>query len=95
MADNEKQEAQLPADDDKAKDKAPAKVKKEKVSIFKRLGKFFRECRGELKKIVWYSREQTFHSSVLVIVCIIIVSAVVAGFDLMFSKGLQWLASLV
>ena len=68
---------------------------KDKVSIFKKIGKFFRECRSELKKIVWYNREQTFRSSVLVIVCIIIVGVVVAALDFAFSRGLIWLGNLI
>ena len=93
MAENEKQVTA--AADDKAKEKAPAKVKKDKVSIFKKLGKFFRECRSEMKKIVWYSREQTIRSSIVVIVFIIIIGVIVSALDFGFSKCLNLLAGIV
>ena len=57
--------------------------------------KTWREYSSECKKIVWYSREQTFHSSVLVIVSIVVVAAIVSGLDYGFYQALLWLGRLV
>ena len=48
-----------------------------------------------MKKIVWYSKEQTFRSSVIVIVSILVLSVLVSGLDFAFSHLLLWLGELV
>ncbi len=48
-----------------------------------------------MKKIVWYSRHDTIHSTILVIVSIVIVSAVVSVLDLGFTSGLMALGKLI
>ena len=59
MADKEQKVAQQST----AKDK-PAKEKAKKpnafVRFFKRVAKFFRDCKGEIKKIVWPTPKATF-----------------------------------
>lgn len=89
------------AKDDAKKSKADAKGKKktEKKGFFKRIGaslkKFWKIMKSELKKVVWYSRKQTFTSTLLVLV-VMAVSAVVIGLvDLGLSKGLEFIANLV
>ncbi len=68
--------------------------KNKKPSIGKRIGSFFRGMKSELKKIVWFSREQTFRSSVVVIVSIVIFSLFISALDYGFSQGLRWLGGL-
>ena len=70
------------------KNSAPAKtstnaVKKSegKLPFFKRIGKWFREMRSELKKVVWPSGKQTVNNTVTVIVCVIVVGACIWIFD--------------
>ena len=66
---------------------APAKpvtaVKKDdtKPGFFKRIGKWFREMKSELKKVVWPSGKQTVNNTVTVIVCVIVVGACIWIFD--------------
>ena len=79
----------------KAKEAAKEEKKKNKVPLKERVGKFLREYKSELKKIVWYSREQTFKSSVVVVVSIIITGAVVGGLDWCFSHLITWLGTLI
>ncbi len=86
-------EASKPAKD--AKEEVKKASKKDKPALKERVAKAWREYKSELKKIVWYNREQTFRSSVVVVVSIIIVSACVGGLDWVFSKLLMWLGSLV
>lgn len=94
MSDIEKKvETETAVKSDKKTDKKADRVKK--PSLKERLAKSLREYKSELKKIVWYSREQTFHSTVVVIVSILLVGAAVAVVDFGFSHLLSWLASLI
>lgn len=85
-------ESAKPEKDEKEAKKA---ARKDKPSLKERVAKSWREYKSELKKIVWYNREQTFRSSVVVVVSIIVVSACVGGLDWVFSKLLMWLGTLV
>ena len=64
-------------------------IKREKVK------ESLKSYKSEMKKIVWYSREQTVHSSIVVIVCIVFIGAVIAALDFGFSHLLSWIAALV
>ena len=92
--DNEKKVT--PAEDSsvKAAEKKAA-AKKNKVPFKERVAKFWRENKAEMKKIVWYSKEQTFRSSVIVIVSILVLSVLVSGLDFVFSHLLLWLGEIV
>lgn len=75
--------------------KSVSKPKNAKPSLGARIARSWREYKSELKKIVWYSREQTIRSSILVVVSILVVGAVISGLDFAFSHFLTWLARLV
>ena len=66
---------------------APAKavtaVKKDdtKPGFFKRVGKWFREMRSELKKVVWPTRKQLINNTVVSVVVMLISALGVWGFD--------------
>ena len=79
-----------------SKKDVPAKEKKadKKPGFFKRIGKYFRECKSEMKKIVWSSKKQTFNNTVVVIVAMIVIGAIVVGLDYLFSWIIQGLISL-
>ena len=79
MSENEKLEQTKPAKSEKKKDAKPG--------IFARIGKWFKEMRSELKKVVWPTGKQTLNNTVIVIVCCIIVGICIWLFD--------WLASSV
>ena len=76
-----------PAKADKKKDAKPDKKKDAKPGIFARIGKWFKEMKSELKKVVWPSGKQTLNHTISVIVCCIIVGICIWLFD--------WLASSV
>ena len=79
-----------------SKKDAPVKEKKveKKPGFFKKLGKFFRESKSEMKKIVWSSKKQTFNNTVVVIVSMLVIGAIVVGLDYLFSWVIQGLISL-
>lgn len=93
MADKEKK---LP--DAGVGDKEPKKVQKAekpKVSLGARLSKFWREYKSELKKIVWFSRDDTIRGTILVLVSIVVVSIVISALDMTFSTALLALGRLI
>lgn len=52
-----------------------------KPSIFSRIGKFFRDQKGEMKKIVWPPKKQVINNTGIVLVAIALFAVVVCGFD--------------
>ena len=66
--------------------KKPAKAKK--PGLFKRIGKFFRECASEMKKVTWLSRKETVKSSIVVIVVTAALCAVIGILDTALEMGL-------
>ena len=71
-----------------AKEKAVAPttnaVKKEdvkKLSFFKRVKKWFREMRSELKKVIWPTPKETAKKTGVALVVMVISAIVIWGFD--------------
>ena len=58
------------------------------------LGKWFREMRSELKKVVWPSKKQLLNNTGVVVVCSIFVGAFIWIFDAVGSLFVQGLISL-
>ena len=63
--------------------KAVTAVKKEetKPGFFKRVGKWFREMKSELAKVVWPSRKQLINNTVVSLVVMLISALGIWGFD--------------
>ena len=82
MAENEKVEQSVPSAPkaDKAK-KDKKSDKKSKPGVFARIGRWFRELKIELKKVVWPTGKQTVNNTVIVIICCIIVGICIWLFD--------------
>ena len=68
---------------------------KKKENIFKRIGKWFRGMKSELKKVVWPTASQVFNNTLVVIVCSIIVALIVFAFDWLAGLGIHELLKLV
>ncbi len=83
---------------DKAAAPATAKVavKKsdEKVGVFKRIAKWFRDMKSELKKVVWPTPKQTFKGTLVAVVMIVICAVVLWGFDTAASYVVETLVSI-
>ena len=54
------------------------------VRFAKRVTKFFRDCKGEIKKIVWPTPKATFKNTGVVLVTIIAVTVLVFLLDTVF-----------
>ncbi len=59
-------------------------VKKEdvkKLSFFKRIAKWWREMKSELKKVIWPTPKQTLNNTIAALVVMAISAIVIWGFD--------------
>ena len=53
-----------------------------KENVFARIGRWFREMRSELKKVVWTSKSQLVKNTLTVIACSIVVGLFIWVLDL-------------
>ncbi|MBE6886043.1 MAG: preprotein translocase subunit SecE [Ruminococcaceae bacterium] len=77
--------AAKPAKQKKASDKKGPK------EFFAKIGRFFKDLKGEFKKIVWPSKKQVFNNTLVVLVAMLLVGAFIALLD----WGLGALLSLI
>lgn len=61
--------------------KVAVKKTTEKLGFFKRIGKWFRDMKSELKKVVWPTGKQTTKNTVVAVVMIVVCAVVLWGFD--------------
>ena len=54
------------------------------AAFFKRVAIFFRDCKGEVKKIVWPTPKATFKNTGVVLVTIVVVTLFVFLLDTVF-----------
>ena len=79
---------------------APAKavtaVKKDdtKPGFFKRVGKWFREMKSELRKVVWPTRQQLGKNTAISLGVMVASSLVIWGFDTLATKLVQIIIKL-
>ena len=66
-----------------------------KPSIWSRMGKFFRDCKSEFKKLVWPTKQQLLKNSALVLVSIVVGGLSLALVDFGLNKGVFALKDLI
>lgn len=64
------------------------------VRTGRKLSKWFREMKSELKKVVWPGSKQLVNNTLIVLAAVIVVGAVVFLFDWLASGGLGLLSNL-
>ena len=52
---------------------------------------FLAESRFELRKVVWPTRQEAGRATLMIIIAVIVISLILAGFDLVIQWGVQWL----
>ena len=52
---------------------------------------FFSDSLFELRKVVWPTREETYKITAMVLVVVVIISLILAGFDWVISGVVKWL----
>lgn len=81
--------------DKKNKDSKSAPAKEKKGNPFVRAGKaikkFFKDLKGECKKIVWPDRKTVLKSTGVVIVCVAVLGVVIWGIDTGLSELIKLL----
>ncbi len=87
--------AETAAGESKEKADKKKRPKSGKPGLGKRIAKFFKDYKSELKKVVWYGKKQLVKSTGLVIVSLVVVSAVISLLDLGLSNLIMWIGSLV
>lgn len=73
----------------KAKADKPTKPAKEKVSFFKRIGRYLREVKSEFKKIVWPSKKQVLQNTGVVLLFMAIAAVIIWALDWVFINIFQ------
>ena len=71
------------------------KAKAKKPNIFKKIGKFFKDTAGEMKKVVWTPKAEVSKNTKLVLATVVAVAVVIAILDLGSSWLINSLAGLV
>jgi preprotein translocase subunit SecE len=61
--------------------KTMADQSNKKPNIFSRMGKFFKDCKSEFKKLVWPTKKQVINNTSVVLVTIVVLGAFVGGLD--------------
>ena len=81
---------------------APQKAKVKKPTLFSRLSAGFaklaawlKTCKAEMKKIVWANWDNVKSNTIMVLICIVVVSAIIGVLDLLFSQGIVVLSILL
>ena len=70
-------------------------VKAKKPNIFKRLGKFFKDTAGEMKKVVWTPKAEVSKNSKLVVITVVAVALIIAVIDFGSSWIINSIAGLI
>ena len=61
-------------------------TKTSNVGFGEKAKKFFKECKAELKKVTWPTKEQLIHNSSVIIVFIAIITVILSVLDVAFAK---------
>ena len=66
-----------------------------KPGFFARVGKWFREMRSELKKVVWPSGKQLLNNTLIVLGAVLVVGIIVFLFDMAAGKAVSLLREVL
>ena len=67
---------------------AEANTAKKSRNPFKAIAKFFRECKSEMKKVVWPSRKQLINNTLVVIAAVLVIGIFLWVLDALFQFGI-------
>jgi preprotein translocase subunit SecE len=75
---------------ERSTDSESPKARKSGRGPLGRVGGFFREIVGELRKVIWPTRKELLTYTGVVIVFVVIMTTLVAGLDYGFGKAILW-----
>jgi preprotein translocase subunit SecE len=56
-------------------------------NIFARFGLFLRQVAGEMRRVIWPTRNQVLNYSIVLLVFVVVMGLYVAGLDFIFTEG--------
>mgnify|MGYP003296061312 CR=1 FL=1 len=65
------------------------------VGFFKKIAKFLRDCKGEIKKIVWCPWKQVRKNSLVVLALVVACAIAICALDYAFSQAILGLGTLI
>lgn len=74
----------------KAEGARPVRRDTERVNVFSRIGRFFREVVAELRKVIWPTRKELLTYTAVVIVFVAVMLAIVGLLDYGFARVVLW-----
>ena len=72
-----------------------AETNNKQPGFFAKVGKWFREMRSELKKVVWPSGKQLLHNTLIVLGAVLVVGIIVVFFDWIAGQAVSLLGELL
>lgn len=57
----------------------------------KKIIQFFRDCYGEMRKVVWPTKEDVISSTKVVIISTVIIALILSFFDLVIYNGFKFI----
>ena len=89
----------LPTEESEKKGKKKEKAVEKKpnffVRVWRKLSKLCKDVAGEMKKVVWTSKEELFKSTKIVLATVVAVGAAIAVVDTAFSLLINSIAGLI
>jgi preprotein translocase subunit SecE len=74
--------------------KAPPKVEKKGPRV-NPVSRYLRETRGELRKVTWPTREESYRLTLIVLAVSTMMAAFLWFWDLVFSRSITWVIQLI
>ena len=71
------------------KEKTSKKPKKNKKNIFKAIARFFKDLKGEVKKITWPAGKEVLKGTLITLACIAVIGVAVFLVDLGLTSGID------
>ncbi|MEV0153728.1 preprotein translocase subunit SecE [Micromonospora sp. NPDC050686] len=62
----------------------------ERIGLFARIARFFREVVAELRKVIWPTRKELLTYTAVVVTFVAVVLTIVGLLDFAFAKGVLW-----
>ncbi|MFG3598858.1 preprotein translocase subunit SecE [Micromonospora chersina] len=62
----------------------------ERIGLFARIARFFREVVAELRKVIWPTRKELLTYTAVVVTFVAVMLAIVGGLDYGFAKAVLW-----
>ncbi|SCG55740.1 preprotein translocase subunit SecE [Micromonospora coxensis] len=73
-----------------ADSKPKTRTESDKVGLFARIARFFREVVAELRKVIWPTRKELLTYTAVVVTFVAVVLTIVGLLDYAFAKGVLW-----